>query len=107
MKAIAEASKKRSISIFNETLEKFEAELKKDAVVQNHLQTLYDNLLERNLVRIIEPYSRVQLSHVAETIALPYDIVEKKLSQIILDKKFSGKLTFYIHSLSLLIISRR
>lgn len=90
MKAIAEASKKRSISIFNETLEKFEGELKKDAVVQNHLQSLYDNLLERNLVRIIEPYSRVQLSHVADTIDLPYDIVEKKLSQIILDKKFSG-----------------
>jgi len=90
MRAIADAGKKRDISIFNETLAKFSEELNSDEVVQNHLKTLYDNLLEQNLVRIIEPYSRVQIEHVAETISLPYDIVEKKLSQIILDKKFSG-----------------
>jgi len=90
MKAIAEAGKKRDISIFNTTIAEYDEELKKDAVVQNHLKTLYDNLLEQNLVRIIEPYSRVQIAHVAETISLPYEIVEKKLSQIILDKKFSG-----------------
>ncbi|KAL5263056.1 hypothetical protein ACHWQZ_G008452 [Mnemiopsis leidyi] len=90
MKAIADAGKKRDISIFNETIAEYDDELKKDPVVQNHLKALYDNLLEKNLVRIIEPYSRVQIAHVAETISLPYDIVEKKLSQIILDKKFSG-----------------
>ena len=91
MKAIAEAGKKRDISIFNKTIEEYNEELKTDEVVQNHLKTLYDNLLEQNLVRIIEPYSRVQIAHVAETISLPFEIVEKKLSQIILDKKFSGK----------------
>jgi len=90
MKAIADAGKKRDISIFNKTIEEYQDELKTDDVVQNHLKTLYDNLLEQNLVRIIEPYSRVQIAHVAETISLPFDIVEKKLSQIILDKKFSG-----------------
>ena len=90
MKAIADAGKKRDISIFNKTIAEYDDELKKDPVVQNHLKSLYDNLLEKNLVRIIEPYSRVQIAHVAETINIPYDIVEKKLSQIILDKKFSG-----------------
>ena len=101
MKAIAEAGKKRDISIFNITIAKYEDELKKDGVVQNHLKALYDNLLEKNLVRIIEPYSRVQIAHVAETITLPYEIVEKKLSQIILDKKFSGtdKLSYLYYTL--------
>ena len=96
MKAIADAGKKRDISIFNKTIAEYDDELKKDPVVQNHLKALYDNLLEKNLVRIIEPYSRVQIAHVAETINLPYDIVEKKLSQIILDKKFSGMCLVYL-----------
>lgn len=90
MRAIAEAGKKRSISIFNQTLALYQNKLSEDKVITHHLKSLYENLLEQNLVRIIEPYSRVQISHVAETIELPYDIVEKKLSQIILDKKFSG-----------------
>lgn len=61
-------------------------ELGEDAIVQSHLAALYDNLLEKNLLHLVLPYSRVQISFISSKIGLsPHDI-ELKLSQMILDK---------------------
>ncbi|CAF0758406.1 unnamed protein product, partial [Didymodactylos carnosus] len=90
IKAVAQASKKRSLADFQQALKDYHVELVDDPMVRSHLDTLYDNLLEQNLCRLIEPYSNVQIGHIAHLINLPQDVVEKKLSQMILDKKFSG-----------------
>ena len=68
----------------------FEPQLKGDAFIKSHLKDLYGKLLEENLVRIIEPYSTVEIAHVAKKIELPLNTIHKKLSQMILDKKFKG-----------------
>jgi len=90
MKGVAQASKKRSLADFQTTVGKYSKELKGDKIVARHLDTLYQTMLEQNLCRIIEPYSRVQVKFVADKIDLPEPEVEKKLSQMILDKKFQG-----------------
>lgn len=90
MKSIAQASHKRSLADFKQTVAQYSQQLEKDPIVQSHLDSLYDSLLEQNLCRLIEPFSRVQVAHVAGLIKLPVETVEKKLSQMILDKKFSG-----------------
>ncbi|XP_019875855.2 26S proteasome non-ATPase regulatory subunit 11 isoform X2 [Aethina tumida] len=90
MKAVAQASHKRSLADFQQAVKQFKHELEDDVIVRAHLGTLYDNMLEQNLCRIIEPYSRVQVDYVAKTIKLPMPQVEKKLSQMILDAKFHG-----------------
>lgn len=61
MKAVAEASHKRSLADFQEALKDYKKELSEDVIVKAHLGTLYDTMLEQNLCRIIEPYSRVQV----------------------------------------------
>jgi len=90
MKAVAQASHKRSLADFQQALKDYKAQLEDDVIVRAHLDSLYDTMLEQNLCRIIEPYSRVQVSFIADTIKLHIKQVEKKLSQMILDKKFSG-----------------
>lgn len=54
------------------------AALQDDPIVRFHLRALYDNLLEQNLIRIIEPFSRVEITHIATLVSLPADQVENK-----------------------------
>ncbi|XP_034831917.1 26S proteasome non-ATPase regulatory subunit 11 [Maniola jurtina] len=90
MRAVATASHKRSLADFQAALKTYKRELEEDAVVRAHLGALYDTMLEQNLCRIVEPYMQVQVDHVAKCIRLPVIQVEKKLSQMILDKKLNG-----------------
>lgn len=44
-----------------QALTDYRAELRDDPIISTHLAKLYDNLLEQNLIRVIEPFSRVQV----------------------------------------------
>jgi 26S proteasome regulatory subunit N6 len=90
--AVARAHQDRSLAGFQEALRTYEKELSGDAVVHSHLSALYDALLEGNLLRLVEPYARVEISHLAKLIGLPTDLVEQKLSQMVLDKRLEGTL---------------
>ncbi|KAK8440987.1 hypothetical protein B9J08_02289 [Candidozyma auris] len=92
MKAIATAYSNRSLKEFENALLAYSAELKSDPIIKNHFNALYDNLLEQNLLKIIESYSVVELSHISKSIGLNLQQVEGKLSQMILDKVFYGVL---------------
>uniref|UniRef100_A0A0D6R5W1 PCI domain-containing protein n=1 Tax=Araucaria cunninghamii TaxID=56994 RepID=A0A0D6R5W1_ARACU len=92
MKAVADAHSKRSLKDFEVALRTYQPQLEEDPIVHRHLSSLYDTLLEQNLCRLIEPFSKVEISHISELIGLPMDTVEQKLSQMILEKKFAGTL---------------
>ncbi|ORY96120.1 hypothetical protein BCR43DRAFT_557139 [Syncephalastrum racemosum] len=90
MKAVASAHKNRNLQEFEAALDTYTNELNNDLIIRGQLAALYDTLLEQNLVRIIEPFSRVEIDHIAEMVKLPTQQVETKLSQMILDKAFHG-----------------
>ena len=49
-----------------------------DPIIRTHFTSLYDNLLEQNLLRIVEPFSRVEVAHVAALVGLPVVEIEFK-----------------------------
>lgn len=82
IRLVAKAYEKRSLQDFDAALIAGKAQLVDDIVVHSHLSSLYDTLLEQNLCRLIEPYSRVEIAHLASLIELPVDTVLSKLSQV-------------------------
>lgn len=90
MKAVGEAYKSRSLKDFEAALKAYPAELTADPIIQTHFNSLYDALLQKNILRIIQPYSRVQIPFIAESIGLETPLIEKKLSQMILDRTLNG-----------------
>lgn len=91
---IAIASQNRNLKEFESVLEKYPVELQDDLLIKHHLHVLKEQLLESNLIRIIEPYSCVEISFIALQLNNnnigSIELIEKKLSQMILDKKFYG-----------------
>ena len=92
MKAVARAHANRSLDEYERALGQFRQELAADPFIRNHLRRLYDSMLEQNLVKVIEPFSRVEIDHVARIVGLDTPQVERKLSQMILDKVIVGVL---------------
>lgn len=90
MCAIASAAARRSLKEYESVTKSYPNELQDDILIKHHLKFLHEQLLESNLIRIIEPYSCVEIAHVSNLIEMPLQLVEKKLSQMILDGKLNG-----------------
>jgi len=92
MRAIARAHQNRNLAEFEKALKDYKHELSSDPTIRTHLSALYDTLLEQNLLRIVEPYSVIEVEYVAQQVGQGRQAVEQKLSQMILDKVFHGVL---------------
>jgi len=86
--SISKACKKRSIKELESVIEKFPIE--GDTLLEAKLTELKSTLEEENLLKLLEPYSKVQIEHISKLIDLPVDHVTRKLSHMILDKKLLG-----------------
>lgn len=92
MKAVARAHSNRSLEEYEKALSNYRHELGSDSFIRNHLRRLYDGMLEQNLTKVIEPFSRVEIAHISKMVGLDTQQVERKLSQMILDKMIIGVL---------------
>jgi 26S proteasome regulatory subunit N6 len=90
MQAIGKAVTNRNLKELHSVFELYKEQLSTDLLIQHHIQILQEQLLESNLLRIVEPYSCVELHFVATKIDLPITVTERKLSQMILDGTLNG-----------------
>lgn len=101
MRAIARAHQNRNLADFEKALRDYRdgplppffpvlllirvhAELSSDPTIRSHLAALYDTLLEQNLLRIVEPYSTIEIEYVAQQVGQGQQEVEAKYALPIL-----------------------
>jgi len=92
MVAVAKAHEERSLKVFEKVLGQHKAQLEEDPIIKYHLTDLNETLLEQNILRILEPFSRVEIAHVAELIELPLERTQAKVREMILDQQLNGTL---------------
>jgi len=92
MQAVAAAHEERSLKKFEAVLAQYKEQLEQDLIISFHLTELNETLLEQNVQRILEPFSRVEIAHVAELMELPLTRIQSKLREMILDEKLNGTL---------------
>lgn len=90
LKSIEEAVREKSVMKLKNNVEANRAYLLDNPFLVHHLNNLHNELLEKNLAKIIEPYSVVEIDYVTSQIGLPLNDILAKLSQMILDKKING-----------------
>ena len=89
LRSIESAVKEKSIKLLEDNIEKNKKYFT-DKVINYHIRNLHNDLLEKNLIKIIKPYSVVEIDFVAKSIGLNYQDVLNRLRQMILDKKING-----------------
>lgn len=92
MKSVASSYNNRSLKDLENSLKLYNLQLSLDPIIRSHLSDLYDSLFQKNLLKLIEPYSCIEINHICAMIGLPKDVIESKLSNMILDKVFYGVL---------------
>lgn len=84
MVAVSKAHQERSLEKFQAATESFKEQLGGDSLINRHLKQLYEQLLDANLLKIIQPFSCVEVAHVAKLIKLPLEQIEIKYVSLLI-----------------------
>jgi 26S proteasome regulatory subunit N6 len=87
---VAKNQKAKSLMDYERTLKTYDSVFSSDLLLSHHLKELNESLLEQNLLKLIIPYSKIELAFLASLIKLSEERVVTKLSEMILDRKISG-----------------
>jgi len=78
--------------ILSDLLNENKALIEGNRLIKDQIGFLYDQLLEKNIIKLIKPYSKVEMNYLARKLGVSEEVVEKKIGKMILDKVISGSM---------------
>eukprot|EP01055_Gregarina_sp_Pseudo9_P005951 Gregarina_sp_Pseudo_9__5950@NODE_962_length_2027_cov_22_169014_g902_i0_p1_GENE_NODE_962_length_2027_cov_22_169014_g902_i0NODE_962_length_2027_cov_22_169014_g902_i0_p1_ORF_typecomplete_len439_score63_14RPN6_N/PF18055_1/1_7e25RPN6_N/PF18055_1/2_8e03PCI/PF01399_27/2_3e03PCI/PF01399_27/3_6e16TPR_MalT/PF17874_1/0_00016SNAP/PF14938_6/0_12SNAP/PF14938_6/1_6e02RPN6_C_helix/PF18503_1/0_06HTH_45/PF14947_6/2_4e03HTH_45/PF14947_6/0_41_NODE_962_length_2027_cov_22_169014_g902_i01041420 len=88
--AIAKAYQQRSLENFEATVLANRKYIDEDILLSRHIDQAAEQLIEQSILKIVAPYSHVEVGHIAKKCNLPRARIESKLAEMVLDHKLSG-----------------
>ncbi|ORD94372.1 PSD11 [Enterospora canceri] len=98
---LAQISKHRDVVKYKGILADRSGLLQQNLFILKHLNLHYNELLNQNILKIVEPYSRVKITFIASKLNFEESLIEDKLRMMILDKAIYGILDHRTQSLIL------
>lgn len=87
---ISKACQDRSLKRYSDLILQNKTVVESDDFLKTHLEYLYDILLEKNILKLIEPYSIVYIDYIAKKLSFSVEEIEKRLRKMILDGNIKG-----------------
>jgi 26S proteasome regulatory subunit N6 len=92
MNKIHEANKNKSLVMLETILRDHAQKISSEKFIEQQINLLYENLLEKNIIKLTKPYTKVQLAYLSSKLGVDVLRVEKKISEMILDENLKGTL---------------
>lgn len=85
MRQIIVAYREKSVVALSRVFREYAPKLQGDEVISSQLDLLFDQLLEQNILKMLKPYSRLEIDFLAQKLGVGKRETEEKVSQMILD----------------------
>lgn len=92
MLQILDAYKEKNLVKLADILMANKSDIEEDKIISSQIDILYDQLLEKNIIKLITPYSKVEIGYLAVKLSIPAEKVERKICEMILDEKLRGSI---------------
>lgn len=92
MRNMLKAYKEKSVVSLKSVFEENKKDIAADKIISSQTELLFDKLLEQNVVKVVTPYSRIDLEYLTKKLGIEASAVEHKIRQMILDGKLNGTL---------------
>ncbi|CEF64350.1 26S proteasome non-ATPase regulatory subunit 11 [Strongyloides ratti] len=101
MEQMANAVAKKCVKLFDTAAKNYPS-FQDDVVMKSSLKHLYNFMFDQDILRIIKPYSFVEIDFIATKIGLASNKIEQRLCTMIIDGQIEGKINHDNRSLEII-----